>query len=454
MAISFTKYVDITSGVGGSAGVAGRELIARLFTTNVALSVGTIAEMTTLDDVATLFGSTSEEYKRAAFYFGFVNKSISSPKKISFARWDDVGETVTEVLTASTQTSNNFGSFAFIPTLTSAQISQASLWNNSQNVMFQYHVAVPAVNAEFTATIDDGAGSAGTTLTVSAVASGTIEVGQLVTGANVAANTYITALGTGTGGVGTYTVSVSQLVASETMTSDAISSLSAALIGYAGTGVTLKGATDEYHEMLPMAILASTNYSKRAAVQNYMFYQAALTPTVTTNTLSATYDGLRVNYYGSTQTAGQTLSFYQRGVLMGGTSAPTDMNTYANEQWLKDAVGAAIMSTFLAQPKISANAAGAAAFLGIIQSVVDLATVNGTISVGKTLTANQKLFITNATGDENAWIQVQSIGYWVDIEIQSYVNGDSGLTEYKAVYTLIYSKDDVVRSVEGTHILI
>jgi hypothetical protein len=56
-----------------------------------------------------------------------------------------------------------------------------------------------------------------TTLTVTAVASGTLYVGQTIQGSGVTANTVITALGTGTGGVGTYTVSASQTVASETM---------------------------------------------------------------------------------------------------------------------------------------------------------------------------------------------------------------------------------------------
>lgn len=63
----------------------------------------------------------------------------------------------------------------------------------------------------------------GTTLTVSAVVSGTLAVGQLITGTGVSVSppgsnaTYITALGTGTGGVGTYTVGVSQTVSSTTM---------------------------------------------------------------------------------------------------------------------------------------------------------------------------------------------------------------------------------------------
>lgn len=57
----------------------------------------------------------------------------------------------------------------------------------------------------------------GTTMTVSAVASGTLYVGQTVQGTGVTANTVITALGSGTGGVGTYTVSNSQTVVSTTM---------------------------------------------------------------------------------------------------------------------------------------------------------------------------------------------------------------------------------------------
>jgi hypothetical protein len=54
-------------------------------------------------------------------------------------------------------------------------------------------------------------------MTVSAVATGQLAVGQQVTGTGVAANTFITALGTGAGLTGTYTVSVSQTVGSEAM---------------------------------------------------------------------------------------------------------------------------------------------------------------------------------------------------------------------------------------------
>lgn len=76
---------------------------------------------------------------------------------------------------------------------------------------------LPSSSVTFTGSI------AGTTLTVTSVVSGTLAVGQLISASGVSASppgsaaTYITALGTGTGGVGTYTVGVSQTVSSRTM---------------------------------------------------------------------------------------------------------------------------------------------------------------------------------------------------------------------------------------------
>ena len=58
----------------------------------------------------------------------------------------------------------------------------------------------------------------GTTLTVTAVSSGGLGVGQLINGTGVTSGTVITALGTGTGGTGTYTVNNSQTVSSGSIT--------------------------------------------------------------------------------------------------------------------------------------------------------------------------------------------------------------------------------------------
>jgi len=57
----------------------------------------------------------------------------------------------------------------------------------------------------------------GTVLTVTAVASGTVTVGQILSGTGVTSGTQIISLGTGTGGTGTYNVQTSQSASSTTI---------------------------------------------------------------------------------------------------------------------------------------------------------------------------------------------------------------------------------------------
>lgn len=85
-------------------------------------------------------------------------------------------------------------------------------------VTFRSHLS-PSAAVAFPKRLFTGSIS-GTTLTVTSMSSplNDIRVGMYVTGTGVAPNTQITALGTGTGGVGTYTVSVSQTVGSTSMT--------------------------------------------------------------------------------------------------------------------------------------------------------------------------------------------------------------------------------------------
>jgi hypothetical protein len=493
------KYVDITSGVGAGAGVRLRDLIGRLFTTNELVPTKSLVEFTTVEEVGDYFGTSSEEYKRAQFYFSFISKSITRAKRIAFARWADVAtapqvfgtthaslatleaiedgsftislggtenevtlldfsgalslaavaaiiqtairaeevdalwasatvtydatrnafnfeggatgvnaitvsagvtgtniltlfgwgagailsdgvaiETVTDTLTESSEATNNFGSFLFMPTLTIEEIEEAAAWNATQNILYQYMVPVAK--------------------------------------------------------------------------SDAVTYY-AALQNYAGVAVTVSETADEYPEMIPMTLLAATDYTRRNSTQNYMYQIFNVTPSVTNTTESNNLDAQRVNYYGRTQTAGQFIDFYQRGLLMGLPVNPSDQNVYANEQWLKDAAGASIMELLLNLPKVSANARGRGQLLSQLQSVINQALFNGTISVGKELTNTQKLYISELSGDPQAWQQVVSIGYWIDAVIERRVS-ISDAVEYVAVYTLIYSKDDTIRKVEGSHVLI
>lgn len=77
-----------------------------------------------------------------------------------------------------------------------------------------------------------------TTLTVTAVTSGVLSVGQTISGSGVTAGTKISALGTGIGGTGTYTVDTSQTASSTTITATSAS----ATAGGSNTGNGAMGA--------------------------------------------------------------------------------------------------------------------------------------------------------------------------------------------------------------------
>ena len=70
-----------------------------------------------------------------------------------------------------------------------------------------------------------------TTLTVTAMTSGSIRVGMLLTGTGLASEQRVVALGTGTGGTGTYIVGVSQTVASTTITGTMYSKMQVQVAG-------------------------------------------------------------------------------------------------------------------------------------------------------------------------------------------------------------------------------
>lgn len=499
-AISFTRYVSIVSGVGAGANVSTRDLGTRIFTDNNLLPPQSYIEFTSAADVGTYFGFLSVEYLRAVFYFGWISKNITTPQKMSFARWVDTavgsmifGKPATYALGSLTPITS--GQFTltlggFTHTVSGVNLSGAA------------SLAAVAALIQTAVRSFSGGGAAWTGATVSFDATrGCFDLVSGSTGADVVgvvagvSNDLAGPIGWLTGAIyangsavetitqtltasvqasnnfGAFlfipTLNTSQITEAATwndlqnvlfqfltgVTASNAAAISAAVFLLSGCAMTLAPISTEYPEMIPGMILAATDYAARNATQNYMFQIFSVTPSVTNDADANTYDALRVNYYGQTQTAGQFIQFYQRGVLTGLAVDPVDQNVYANEQWLKDAAAAAIMTLLLALAKVSANVSGRAQLLSQIQSVVNVAVVNGTISVGKTLSNAQKLFITNATGDTKAWYQVQTIGYWLDVVFETFVDS-GGITEYKAVYTLIYSKDDVIRKVEGHHVLI
>lgn len=359
-------------------------------------------------------------------------------------------ESISETLDNSYDASNNFGSFAFLTNLNLSlqNVYDAAIWNQTKNVMFMYSQAVVPANATaWTSQIAPGVGAvSGIGLTLSP----TISVSMMGTVTN--GSTTMSGLSSNSGLSVGMPVSGTNIQAGTVIQS--LSGSSSVILSLPATGsitAAVTFTTLQFPEMFPMMIEAATDYTKANAVQNYEYQQVAgLTPSVSTDTDANFYDAIFVNYYGLTQQAGQQIAFYQQGFLQG-SSIPTniiDMNAYVNEIWLKDQATVSLLNALLTLTQIPVNAAGSSQLISILQTVIDQALNNGTISVGKTLTTNQQQYITQQTDDPLAWYQVQNSGYWVgvDIELQSSI--------YVAVYTLIYSKNDVVRKIVGTHTLI
>jgi len=104
-------------------------------------------------------------------------------------------------------------------------------YENDQTVTISY--TIPSTkNAMTTGPITLGGGFvgtgsiAGTTLTIDSVTSGAVAVGSVIAGTSITSGTVITELGTGTGGIGTYTVDISQSVSLDAITAAVIVTVS------------------------------------------------------------------------------------------------------------------------------------------------------------------------------------------------------------------------------------
>jgi hypothetical protein len=515
MSISITRYVSITSGVGAGTVVPTRELVARIFTANDLLPPKSFVSFDSAPAVGAYFGTQSEEYYRAVFYFSFISKSITSPESIQFARWVNaavapriysIGNTAPDY---NNWTSINDGSFiltmgsstftlssldftavasltdvaSVVQTAIRAEIGGGALWTSATVTYNSLTGGFDLVGgATGAAAISVAAPLSGFDITVAAFlgwlpqsvnTNGNITPGAIwAIGADIETisetlnTSFTTSNNFGTFGFLTnLSLSNPQIVEaaqwnfalnnmfmySVGVTPSNASALQALLVNIGGVGLTLSPALTplQYPEMAPMMIAAATNYDAANSVQNYMFQLfSALTPSVSDDTDANGYDALKINYYGVTQQAGSQIAFYQRGSLLGPTTSPQGMNVYMNEVWLKDAASAAVLTMLLAETQIPANQEGRSILLGTLQAVVNAALNNGTIIPNKTLTPQQISFINGVTRGDTAWRQVQGIGYWLDATIVPV--GSS----YEAQYTLIYSKNDVINFVSGTHALI
>jgi hypothetical protein len=174
--------------------------------------------------VLSFFGAGTPEALAAATYFGGFDNSTAKPGALLFAQY--AGSTVPAYLRGGNISQLSLAALqALTGTLTvvvdgvsraggTVNLSGAVSFSAAAALMQTALNSAPTQQAAFTGAI------AGTTLTVSAVSTGSLAIGQTLAGAGITAGTIITGLGTGTGGTGTYTVNNTQTVGSESMTTN------------------------------------------------------------------------------------------------------------------------------------------------------------------------------------------------------------------------------------------
>lgn len=217
--IPASNFVTVNPGVL-SAGGSPPSMSGLFLTNSTRVPIGSVVSFANADDVAAYFGGSSLEATDASVYFsGFVNKT-QTPGALLFAQYPVTavpaylrggyvgGLTLAQLQALSTTGVISFTVDGQAVTSGAINLSAATSFSNAASII---QTAIGHYDAVVTGAIST------TTLTVSAVISGTLEVGQVISGAGITAGTTITALGSGTGGTGTYTVSVSQTASSTTV---------------------------------------------------------------------------------------------------------------------------------------------------------------------------------------------------------------------------------------------
>lgn len=506
--IPIKKYVAITSAVADTQNVGYKELIARVLTTNNRFAANTVYEFTSSADVSDFAGALSQEAAIASAYFGWISKKATQAKKISFMRYsfDALAPYMYSVKTlapiaelkAVTDGSMivNLGGTAY--TISSINLSSIETYVDVATALqtaIQANTSGGALWTAATVTYD----AANSAFQLTGGETGTAQIGYATAadeGTDLAqligwdsAGAPILSPGTEAqtaAGILNNTINISNnfLTVGFVSASDAYDNLAA--IGawtteqnnsyrfcfdlgasnyqegiqvaaqYDGLCANYNinyGVASQVPAWVMSAILpATTNYDTPNGVKSYMYQQFDSFPvSVGLNDETIDYktlDGLSINYNGQTQKSGMFVAFYQDGYNTNGT----DTAVFDNEAHLKDCIETDILNTQLALDFIPANNDGIATITSILQDNCDKAVTNGTISAGKTLSNTQKAYITQLTNNEEAWRNVQNNGYYYTVNISTETQGDKVI--FKAVYTLIYSKNDTIRKVEGSNILI
>lgn len=419
MAIDIKNYVDISTQFP-NAGVAGRSFGGMVFTAAAMTDPGatdalhavyeefmdarkTVVVELSLDEVKVLFGESSVEYKFAKGYYGYISPSGRFASSLQFTRVNTGTDPVQAFQNVNALT-NQFGSFTFLSLPDSGESSA------SETVSCAELLDVAKENAKLDAKY-------------------LFVVNDLYNGSNI-----------------------ETIVGTDAFQFKDIS------------GVCFVAGGTAASAFMPMALFAATDYNG-GQVTNFMFKQFGTDETMTV-TDDTTYRAFNtavapVNFYGLTQTNGQTFAFFQRGFNTNGV----ETSVYCNEVWFKSICETAILNLLLERERLDASPLG----VDLVKlTVIDCCSggISNGMFMAKTPSDLDKRdireIVTRAGGTsaevDSIFVDVATKGYAVYahlIQSTDNLNGRLGNTKEKYIaYYVFYGTADSVRYVKGVDILL
>jgi hypothetical protein len=218
--IPASAIVNVTPNVLAAGGDA-LDLNGLLLTSSTQVPIGTVQSFASATAVSDYFGASSSEAALGAVYFTGFDGSNAKPGAMLVTQYPTAsvaaylrGGDISNMTLVALQALSGTLSVVIDGVLKSGSVnlSGATSFSSAAGIIGNSLGIHGQQAASITGSIS------GTTLTVTGVSSGALAVGQVLSGTGVTANTYITALLTGTGGTGTYTVNASQTAISQTIT--------------------------------------------------------------------------------------------------------------------------------------------------------------------------------------------------------------------------------------------
>lgn len=326
-AIPASQIVSVTPSVLSAGGTA-LDLNGLVLTPNTRAPIGQLLSFPSPTAVANYFGSEAPETAHANIYFLGFNTSNVKPGALLYWQYPWAVPVAAYLWGGSVSALGLAGLQALSGTLTitingtpvtsgTINLSSATSFSNAaQLIQAGFAISGPVAAMGMgaisgtTLTLSSVSGGiqqgtitgsiSGTTLTVTAVGTGvSLAIGQYLGGSGVTAGTTITALGSGAGGVGTYTISTTQTVASETI--DVYAPPAIAVGDYVnGTGVT----SGTYITALGTGTGGAGTYTVSAS-------QTVTSESLTINAPAVVYDSLSGGFfiYSGTTGSASTISY-------------------------------------------------------------------------------------------------------------------------------------------------